>query len=75
MEDRNIILYKLEDFKQFLHPGLLQTLSNTVTSAMLGTITTLISQAKRTYVGFSKSGEDRCREIIEKLISVHFLIR
>jgi len=70
VEDRNHTFYKLEELQQFLHPGLPQPLSNAVTSAILEAITTLISQAKCTYDGFSKSGDDSCREIVEQLISV-----
>jgi len=68
-EERNHKFYKLEELQQFLQPGLPLPLSNEVTSAILEAITTLISQAKCTYDGFSKSGDDSCREIIEKLIS------
>ena len=70
VEERNHTFYKSEELQQFLHPGLPQTLSNAVTSAILEAITTLTSEAKCTYDGFSKSGDDSCREIIEKLISL-----
>lgn len=61
---------ELEELRYFLHPGLPLNLSNSVTSAVLEAIATVISRAKCTYDGFSKSGDDCCRDIIENMISV-----
>jgi hypothetical protein len=70
VKDKHLKFYKLGELQQFLHPGLPQPLSNTLTSAILEAITTIISQAKCTHDGFSKSGDDSCRGIVEKLISI-----
>lgn len=61
---------ELQELQYFLHPDLPLHLSNAVTSVVLEAITTVISQAKCTYDGFSKSGDDSCRDIVETLISV-----
>jgi hypothetical protein len=63
-------IQKLQEIQYFLHPGLPLYLSNAVTSAVLKAVTTLISQAKCTHDGFSKSGDDECREIVENLICI-----
>lgn len=70
LKDKHGKFDKLEELQEFLHPDLPQPLSNAVTSAILEAITTLISQAKCTYDGFSKSGDDSCRDVVEKLISI-----
>jgi hypothetical protein len=62
--------YNLEELQYFLDPGLPLRLSNAVTSAVLEAVTTVISQAKCTYDGFSKTGDDSCRDIVENLISI-----
>ncbi|PNF39253.1 hypothetical protein B7P43_G16958 [Cryptotermes secundus] len=59
-----------QEMQHFFHPGLPLYLSNAVTSVALKAITTIISQAKCTHDGFSKSGDDSCREIVESLISI-----
>lgn len=70
VKEKHYTSYKLEEVQHFLYPGLPQQLSNAVTSALLEAITKLILEAKCTYDGFSKSGDDRCRDIVENLISI-----
>lgn len=70
VRQKNSECSELEELQYFLHPGLPLHLSNAVTSVVLEAIATVMSQAKCTYNGFSKRGDDSCRSIVENLISI-----